>query len=126
MNETIEVKTSKEISLIKDAAKIASDVLNEVRLKVKPGVCTKELDEFAHNLIISASAEPAFLGYRGYPATICTSLNNELVHGIPSKDRVIKEEDIVSVDLGVKYKGFYGDIAETLPVGEISENKQNL
>ena len=126
MNETIEVKTSKEISLIKDAAKIASDVLSKIRLRVKPGVCTKKLDELAHRLIVSASAEPAFLGYRGYPATVCTSLNNELVHGIPSKDIVIKEGDIVSVDLGVKYKGFYGDVAETLSVGEISKEKQNL
>lgn len=126
MNEIIEVKTSREIDLIKDSAKISSDVLGEVRLNVKPGVSTKELDELACKLIKSASAEPAFLGYRGFPATICVSLNNELVHGIPSKDRIIKEGDIVSIDLGVKYKGFYGDIAETLAVGEISENEKKL
>lgn len=126
LSEIIEDKTSKEIDLLKDAAKIASDVLSEVRIKIKPGVCTKELDKLAHSLIVSSSAEPAFLGYRGYPATICTSLNDELVHGIPSEDRIIKEGDIISVDLGVRYKGFYGDIAETLSVGKVSSEKQNL
>lgn len=126
MNEIIEVKTPKEISLLKDAAKITSDVLGELRQRVKPGVTTKELDELAYKLIISASAEPAFLGYRGYPATVCVSLNNELVHGIPSRDRILKEGDIVSLDMGVRYKGFFGDAAETLPVGEISKGKQAL
>jgi methionyl aminopeptidase len=126
LSELIETKTSREISLLRDAAKLASDILAEVRLKVKPGISTKELDELAYGLIKGASAEPAFLGYRGYPATLCISLNNELVHGIPSASRVIRDGDIVSVDLGVKYKGFYGDLAETLPAGAISDDKQNL
>ena len=125
-NNIMDIKTAREINDIRVAAKISSEVLEIVLKKIHPGMSTAQLDENAHNEIISRKSKPAFLGYRGYPASICVSINNELVHGIPSESKMLKEGDLVSVDLGVNHKGFYGDIAETVPVGKISMSAQKL
>lgn len=124
--ERIEIKTEEEIESLKKSAEIVSGVLKVVKDNIKPGINAKKLDNLAYKTIRSLGAEPAFLGYRNYPATICLSVNNELVHGIPLSTKIIKEGDIVTIDLGVIYKGFYGDVAETVPVGEISSNKRKL
>lgn len=120
--QSIDIKTAGEISNIRAAAKISKEVLEIVLKKISLGVSTAQLNEIAHREIISRKATPAFLGYRGYPASICVSVNNELVHGIPSESKMIRENDIVSVDLGVKYKGFYGDIAETVSLSKNSSS----
>jgi methionyl aminopeptidase len=93
---------------------------------IRAGVSTQELDDFAERRIRQLDARPAFKGYRGYPASICASINNEVVHGIPSKDKILKEGDIISIDLGVEYKGYYGDIAYTFAVGKVSSSAQRL
>ena len=93
---------------------------------VKEGITTKELDDIAYKIIKSNKADPTFLGYNGFPATICTSINEQVVHGIPSKDTVLKAGDIISIDIGATYKGFVGDSAWTYPVGEISDEKKML
>jgi len=126
VKDLIEIKTDTEIEIIKQSAKIASDVLKILRKNVVPGISTKKLDNLANELIRNYNAEPAFLGYNGFPATICTSINNELVHGIPSDNKILKNGDIITIDLGVKYKGYYGDIAETIPVGKINQNIERL
>ena len=92
---------------------------------IKPGITTKQLDELAYNYIISQDATPSFKGYDGFPGTICTSINEEVVHGIP-KNRKLKNGDIISIDIGACYKGYHGDSAWTYPVGEISQDKQYL
>jgi methionyl aminopeptidase len=93
---------------------------------VKPGVTTQALDEFAERFIIAAGATPAFKGYRGYPKTLCTSVNNEVIHGIPSKGTVLKQGDIISIDVGAIVDGFYGDAAITIPVGTITPEAERL
>lgn len=125
-NNGIDIKTAGEINSIRVAAKISSDVLEIVLKKIHPGISTAQLNEIAHKEIISRKADPAFLGYRGYPASICVSINNELVHGIPAEGKILREGDMVSIDLGVNYKGFYGDIAETVSLGKISVSAQKL
>jgi methionyl aminopeptidase len=99
--------------------------LEEIKKIISPGITTKELDDLAESYILAKGALPAFKGYRGYPASLCASVNEQVVHGIPSSTK-IKEGDIVSLDIGVYYKGFYGDAAVTLPVGKISRQVQKL
>jgi len=108
-----------------EASRIVAEVLEEIRKSVSPGVTTKDLDGMAESYILSRKAKPAFKGYRGYPASVCTSINEQVVHGIPSPSK-LKEGDILSLDIGVQYKGFYGDAAVTLPVGEISDQAKKL
>lgn len=108
-----------------EACLITAQALARLRGAVVPGVTTKELEKAAEDFILKKGAKPAFKGYRGYPASICTSVNDEVVHGIPSARR-LREGDIVSIDLGVYYKGYYGDSAITLPVGTISEKTKRL
>jgi len=120
------LKSLQEIEKIRIACLIVADVLERIRGMVRPGVTTQELDEFAERFIIAAGAKPAFKGYRGYPKTLCTSVNNEVIHGIPSKDAVLKQGDIVSVDVGTIVDGFYGDAAITLPVGSIKSEAERL
>ncbi|HEX9137452.1 MAG TPA: type I methionyl aminopeptidase [Nitrospirota bacterium] len=93
---------------------------------VRPGVNTQTLDEFAERSIVKAAALPAFKGYRGYPKTLCTSVNNQVVHGIPSKEVILRPGDIISIDVGAIVDGFYGDAAITLPVGEVSREAERL
>ncbi len=114
------LKSLQEIEQIRKACLIVADVLERMRDQVHPGVSTQALDEFAERFILTSGAKPAFKGYRGYPKTLCTSVNNEIIHGIPSKEVVLKQGDIVSIDVGAIVDGFYGDAAITLPVGEIS------
>ena len=109
----IEIKTPAEIESMRRAARVVAEVLAELGPLVKPGVSTKELDNFAERRVRELGAVPAFLGYRGYPATLCVSINEEIVHGIPSPRRIIKEGDIVSLDMGAILEGFYGDAAIT-------------
>jgi len=120
------LKSLQEIDKIRKACLIVADVLERIRGMVRPGVTTQELDEFAERFIVAAGAKPAFKGYRGYPKTLCTSVNNEVIHGIPSKDAVLQQGDIVSVDVGTIVDGFYGDAAITLPVGSIKPEAERL
>jgi methionyl aminopeptidase len=108
-----------------EACRIVAEVLEGIKSRVAPGLTTKEIDSYVESFILSRSAKPAFKGYRGYPASVCTSINEQVVHGIPSK-RKLKEGDIISLDVGVHYNGFFGDAAITLPVGKISEKAQKL
>jgi len=122
----IELKSASELAVMRAAGRKAAEVLQKVSKSLRAGITTKQLDEIALNEIRSLGAKPAFLGYRDYPATACISINNELVHGIPSSSRVIKDGDIVSIDLGVIHEGYYGDTAATYAVGNISQETQKL
>ena len=119
-------KSKFEINLMKQAGNIVALVHAAMKDAVKEGVTTKELDELAFKIIKENKADPTFLGYHGYPATICASVNEQVVHGIPSNDIILKAGDIVSIDVGATFKGFVGDSAWTYAVGEISEEKQIL
>ena len=110
---------------MREAGRIVAEVLELMRVSVKPGVTTAELDALAYDVIVKAKAIPSFKGYRGYPASICASVNEEIVHGIPG-DRVLNEGDIISIDVGTIYRGFQGDAAITLGVGEITPEAQRL
>jgi len=126
------IKTPEEIEIIKEGGKILAKVLDKVAKKVKPGISTYELDKYAHDFIKEEGGIPAFLNYRpegapkAFPASLCTSVNNEIVHGIPLKNKILKEGDIISIDLGLKYKGLFTDHAITVPVGKISKKDQDL
>jgi methionyl aminopeptidase len=112
-------KSAAEIERMRVANVLVADVLAELAAMVKPGVTTAELDAAAEMLVRAGGAEPAFKGYRGYPATLCASVNEQVVHGIPS-ERTLIDGDIISLDMGVKLNGFYGDSAVTVPVGRVS------
>jgi len=113
------LKLPEEIEKARASNHIVAEVLSKLREKVKPGVTTRELDKFAEEIAEKRGAKPAFKGYRGYPHSLCTSINDQVVHGMPSA-RMLKEGDIVGLDFGVCYKGFFGDASITLPVGDVS------
>jgi len=113
------LKLPEEIEKARASNYIVAEVLSKLTEKVKPGVTTRELDKFAEEIAEKRGAKPAFKGYRGYPHSLCTSINDQVVHGMPSA-RVLKEGDIVGLDFGVCYKGFFGDASITLPVGDVS------
>jgi methionyl aminopeptidase len=113
----INIKNSKEISAIKEGGKILSDIIDQLKGKIKPGIETESLGMLAENLILKYG-KPSFKNYNGFPSSLCVSINDEIVHGIPSK-RKIKDGDIVSLDIGLFYKGFHTDMAVTVPVGRI-------
>jgi len=115
----ITIKSEREIALMRQAGRIVATVLSLLAEAIKPGLTTKELDVIAEKEIRKMGGEPSFKGYRGYPASVCVSVNDEIVHGIPG-DRILKEGDIVSLDLGAIYKGYQGDAARTIGVGPIS------
>ncbi len=119
------LKSPQEIDTIAQACRIVAMTLSYLREWVKPGISTLELDQLAEEFITRQGAKPAFKGYRGFPATLCTSVNDEVVHGIPSKKR-LKEGDIIGVDCGAIVDGFYGDAAITFPVGKIAPEAQRL
>jgi len=121
----IVLKSPDEIKRMAESCRIVAEVLDGIKKYVSPGVATIELDEFAESFIIKRGARPAFKGYKGYPASVCTSVNEQVVHGIPSASR-LKEGDIISLDIGVYYRGFYGDAAITLPVGKINDKAEKL
>ena len=119
-------KSRYEIKIMKQAGNIVAQVHAAMKEAVKEGVTTKELDNIAYKIIKANKADPTFLGYNGFPATICTSINETVVHGIPSNETILKNGDIISIDIGATYKGFVGDSAWTYAVGEISEEKKML
>lgn len=121
----ISLKSKREVEIMREGGKILAEVLSELSRYVKPGLRTMDIDRKAAALIGEKGGEPAFKGYRGYPAHICTSINEEVVHGIPS-ERKLKEGDILSVDVGVKYKGYYTDAARTWPIGSVSEKVREM
>ena len=120
------LKSLQEIEKIQKACVIVADVLNDVRAMAAPGISTLELDEYAEKRIRAAGAKPAFKGYRGYPRTLCTSINDQVIHGIPAKGVILKDGDILSIDVGAVVEGFYGDAAMTVPVGKISAKAEKL
>lgn len=122
----IYLKTAEEIELLRENNLLVSATLAEVGKHVRPGVSTLELDKLAEEFIRSHGAEPGFLGYGGFPNTLCMSVNEEVVHGIPSAKRILKEGDVLSVDCGTLMKGFYGDSAYTFAVGEIAPEVADL
>lgn len=121
----ISIKSEREIELLKVAGQIVGDTHKYLIPFIKPGITTKELDNLAHKYIISRGATPSFLGYEGYPGSICTSVNEEVVHGIPS-NRKLKNGDIISIDIGACYKGYHGDSAWTYTVGHVNKEVLNL
>jgi methionyl aminopeptidase len=121
----IEIKTKEDISRLRQSSLLVGKTLAEIARHIKPGISTKELDVIAEEYIRDSGAKPAFKGYGGFPGTLCISINDEVVHGIPGK-RTLKDGDIVSVDCGCVLDGFYGDSAYTFSIGEISEDVQNL
>lgn len=122
----ITIKSSLELELMRKANAIVGDVLEIMRESVRPGITTYELNKIAHDYIVKSGAKPSFLGYGGFPASICASVNEEVIHGIPSKSRVLQEGDIVSIDVGTLYKGYNGDAARTFAVGAVDEQKLKL
>jgi len=121
----IVIKTLEEIKIMAEGGKILARIMKELEKRVKPGVTTKELDGVAETLILKSGGKPSFKGYQEFPASLCTSINEEIVHFPPSQ-RKLKEGDIISLDLGLYYKGFHNDMAVTLPVGRISPETQRL
>lgn len=121
----INIKTDNEIKLLKKAGYIVYLTHKYLEPHIKPGITTNELNKLAHDFIISQGATPSFLNYQGYPASICTSINEEVVHGIPS-NRKLKNGDIISIDIGACYKGYHGDSAWSYPVGDVSSKKKYL
>ncbi len=122
----IHLKSPKEIEIMKGASKIVAEILVELREQVHEGVTTGDLDRIAEDLTLKKKAKPAFKGYRGFPASVCISVNDQVVHGIPSLKRVLKNGDIVGLDFGVIYDGYYGDSAVTVAVGEIPPDVERL
>ena len=118
-------KTPREIEIMREAGRIVALTHQELKQHITPGITTKELDQIAEKTIQKYGATPSFKGYNGFPGSICASVNEELVHGIPGK-RKLKEGDIISIDIGAKYNGYHGDSAWTYPVGNISESVQKL
>jgi methionyl aminopeptidase len=123
----IQLKSSREIELMAQGGKILAETVEHLRKSVRAGISTGELDQIAEDYIRShEGATPAFKGLYGFPGSICTSINNEIVHGIPSKKRVLKEGDVISIDVGVGYKGYFTDSAVTVPVGEVDAETKRL
>jgi len=123
---SITIKTKEEIEILREGGRRLASILYKVKDLVKPGVSTKDLDDYAFKLIKELGDEPAFLNYHptgaefAYPASLCVSVNDEVVHGIPSSNKILKEGDVVSIDLGLKHRGLFTDMAMTVPVGDIS------
>lgn len=122
----VTVKSAHEIELMRKANQIVRDTLDLVGREIKAGMTTAQVDKLVYEYITSRGAKPSFLGYEGYPASACVSINEEVVHGIPSPRRFIEEGDIVSVDVGSIYKGYNGDAARTFMIGQVSEEKKKL
>lgn len=122
----VELKTEVDILKLSELGKITALIFNKVVEMVKAGVTTKEIDNYTELLCKQFEVKPAFKGYRGYPASICISINDEVVHGIPDSGKVLKEGDIVSLDFGTYHNGYYSDMAVTVPVGHISEDDKKL
>lgn len=124
-SSVITIKSEREIAKMRVASRIVAEVLREMETWVRPGVTTSELDRLAEEWIRGKGGEPAFKGYRGFPASICASVNEEVVHGIPGS-RKLKEGDLFTADVGVRYQNYYGDAARTYPVGKVSPRARDL
>ena len=122
----VSIKSEREIQLMRESCKILAKVHEELGKAIKPGISTKDIDILAEKLIRSYDCIPNFLNYNGYPASVCVSVNEEVVHGIPTKQRILKEGDIVSLDCGCIYKGYHSDAARTYAVGTVSKEVQQL
>lgn len=122
----VSIKSAREIELMRESCKLLGDVFSKLETAIKPGMSTMDINVLGDKLIREHGCIPNFLHYQGYPASICVSVNEEVVHGIPRKDRILKEGDIVSLDAGLIYKGFHSDMARTFGVGEISEEAKLL
>ena len=122
----VTIKSKKEIELMREAGKMLEEVHNKLADFVKPGISTLEIDQFGEKAIRDLGCVPNFLNYNGYPASICVSVNDEVVHGIPSKDRILQDGDIVSLDAGLIHEGYHSDAARTHAVGNISEEAKRL
>lgn len=122
----IVLKSNEEIEIMRRAGAVAAEVLLKLEENIKPGVSTLDLDRIAEEFIRSRGATPTFIGYQGYPKTLCTSINEEVVHGIPSSKRILQAGDVIGVDCGVTLQGFVGDHAKTFSVGEVSAEKAKL
>ena len=120
------IKTAEEIELMRNSNQLVSKTLAELAKHIEPGVSTEKLDQIAEAFIRDHGAVPGFLGYQGYPKTLCTSVNSQVVHGIPSHKVILNEGDLISVDCGVIKEGFYGDTAFSFEVGEVSEKVRSL
>lgn len=123
---SVSIKTAREIELMREAGRLLVQVHDELAKVIRPGISTWEIDQKGEELIRSLGCTPNFLHYNGYPASICVSVNDEVVHGIPSKKRILQEGDIVSLDAGLIYKGYHSDAARTHAVGEISQEAKKL
>lgn len=126
MQRMINLKSPREIERMKGASRIVAEILLELREIIRDGITTAEIDRIAEEMTLKKNAKPAFKGYRGFPASICISINDEVVHGIPSPKRIVKTGDVVGLDFGVVFDGFFGDSAVTVPIGEIPPEVQNL
>ena len=122
----VELKNSVQIQAMKDAGRITGEALLAARDAVREGISTYELDRVIHRYIVKCGATPSFLGYSGFPGSACISINDEVIHGIPSKKRILMNGDIVKIDVGAFYHGYHGDSARTVPVGEVSEEALKL
>lgn len=122
----ITIKTDEEIALMRESGKLTKNVLDLIGREIRVGMSTKDLDKIAYDYIKSCGAYPSFLGYSGYPASICASIDDMVVHGIPSDDEIIRDGQIVSIDVGVEFNGWQGDAARTFLVGNVSEEKRKL
>lgn len=122
----IRLKTADQINTIAEGGAILATIVEQLRSAVGPGITTKQLDAQAAELMQQHGVKPAFLGYHGYPAVLCTSVNHRVVHGIPSADEVLREGDIIGLDLGILYRGFYTDMAITVPVGAVTPQIQRF
>jgi methionyl aminopeptidase len=122
----ITIKSKTEIEKMRIAGRLTGEVLNMLEEHIKPGITTGQLDKLAYDYITSHGAKPSFLHYEGYPASLCTSINDEVVHSIPSKKNVLREGDIISIDVGAYIGGYHGDAARTFPVGAVSEEARHL
>ena len=120
------IKSKREIELMREPCKVTAEILRDLEGYIKPGMTTHDINEYVEKRIESYNMKPTFKGYAGFPAGACVSVNEEVVHGIPSRNRVLKEGDIVSVDTGATYKGYNSDAARTYPVGEISSEDRKL
>ncbi len=122
----IPIKNAEQLKRMREAGRITGEALLTAEEAIRPGMSTKALDEIIRAYIEKCGAKPTFLGYNGFPGAACISINQEVIHGIPSKDRIIQEGDIVKVDVGACYRGFNGDAARTFPVGQVSEDARRL
>ena len=122
----IKIKSQEEIELMREAGRITRDTLKVVEDSIRVGISTKELDKIAYDYIKSQGATPSFKNYCGFPGSICASVNDTIVHGIPSNNIILKEGDIISIDCGAKYKGYHSDAARTFPVGKVDAKVKRL